>query len=1260
MRLVNQLLSRIAFLATLAIAMAGPAGATWCGNPLPPCDPSNPNSKCYQPPPPDPRCEPRECGKCTKSPCYVGSGVYVNSAVDLELPTPGFPLSAARYYESTHTIDGPMGHGWTSSLTAHLYYATYLLAAPNVVQREANITMPDGARYRFTENSNGTFTAPLGRYDSLVRNPDESFDLTLQRTTSKLHFASDGALMSRTDDYGNLMAHSYDSAGHLERIADQAGSGRFIDVYWGADGRISDLVDSAARQVTFTYDAAGLLRTTTDPLARETHYSYLPGRYVPLLASISDNWGRTLSTVSFDSKDRVTGYMELGVTYTYVYGYQNAPSKTAKLDSEGNTWIFTQAGAGLVTNEVAPGNSGTRSATYYADGSVQQQVDELGIKTHFTYDGSGRIITRTADYQGPSALTYRFTYHPDFPNHVISLTPENPTTGQPNLGWQAWRYDYYPLGAAAPGALHHSSRVLADGSTSEYVDTYEYDSRGRVVALTDAGGNRTDFVYKPTGDIDRVIGPANNDGGDRPETIYQTDAAGQIVAVSDLLGTKMLLDLDLLGRVTRATAPAPSANSALDFTTTYTYDDYDVASDLLLSHETDPNGSTVITGRDPWGRVVLQRDPLGGETFYQFHLGQLASTRDPHGYVTNYFYDARHRLIQRTFPDGSSETQTYWPDGELKTATNRSGTTTSYSYDRLKRVAGKLQGASNLQAVFSGQQLTAVTFSNGIGSEAHEYGYDLRYRLAYESQGSRGTVRYQYGQTDRLMSIATDGGPTAEYSHYPDGSVDTITWSELPGSFKYFYDLGGNTTQILFPNGQQRLFEYDQQRRKTRIENRHPASGNMAAFTLTYDETHAGASAPQLGRLTTATATVPSLQLSSAKSRYFYDSRAQLTRVEHDPSSPMGEDWTSWTYDLLGNRLTETSPSVQTSYNYQKIGGNPANWTRLLSEGTRSYEYDVNGSLLHRFDPTGDQHFSWSDRGELRSISGTSLASFEYDFLGRRVIVDAGTESTFLYSGSSALARTGDTNLEFLLGPGVDQVLAIKSGGQIQFLSVDALGSVISANTLDGTVVHATLYDPWGQINLSNGASAHGLGFTGRESADGLSWYYRTRWYDSRIGRFTQEDKLADFLPLSGRDLYSYVDNSPTQFVDPFGLLPCTAKLHGGPMSYGAPRISEGEWSQTYKHTCHPGQTGGFCPKFVPWGFYPLSGYELCGWQRMLTITRKWRMKLCFDMNCVCPAETYTDCEWVLGDEVTTKTDFDHTESTWIVANYTPCSRPFH
>jgi len=48
-----------------------------------------------------------------------------------------------------------------------------------------------------------------------------------------------------------------------------------------------------------------------------------------------------------------------------------------------------------------------------------------------------------------------------------------------------------------------------------------------------------------------------------------------------------------------------------------------------------------------------------------------------------------------------------------------------------------------------------------------------------------------------------------------------------------------------------------------------------------------------------------------------------------------------------------------------------------------------------------------------------------------------------------------------------------------------------------------------------------------------MNWYYRARYYDSAIGRFTSEDPITF---AGGENFYLYVANNPADLIDPNGL----------------------------------------------------------------------------------------------------------------------------
>ena len=84
-----------------------------------------------------------------------------------------------------------------------------------------------------------------------------------------------------------------------------------------------------------------------------------------------------------------------------------------------------------------------------------------------------------------------------------------------------------------------------------------------------------------------------------------------------------------------------------------------------------------------------------------------------------------------------------------------------------------------------------------------------------------------------------------------------------------------------------------------------------------------------------------------------------------------------------------------------------------------------------------------------------------------------------------------------------------------------------------GAVQATARYDSWGNL-LPGGGGIPQFGFTGREpDATGLT-YFRARYYDPTLGRFTQRDPIG---LAGGLNPYSYVSNSPQNFTDPLGLI---------------------------------------------------------------------------------------------------------------------------
>jgi RHS repeat-associated protein len=186
------------------------------------------------------------------------------------------------------------------------------------------------------------------------------------------------------------------------------------------------------------------------------------------------------------------------------------------------------------------------------------------------------------------------------------------------------------------------------------------------------------------------------------------------------------------------------------------------------------------------------------------------------------------------------------------------------------------------------------------------------------------------------------------------------------------------------------------------------------------------------------------------------------------------------------------------------------------------------------------------------------LIDYVYDTDNRRIakIVDVdgagvapATVERFVYDGQNIILTfdgNGNQGDRYLHGAGVDQSLADeKANGAIVWALTDHQGTVRDLVDLAGVVQNHITYDSYGNITgQTNPVVTILFAYTGREfDTETGQYYYRARYYDPTVGRFISEDLIG----FDGGDtnLYRYVGNSPTFFVDPLGLCPCDPSIWG-------------------------------------------------------------------------------------------------------------------
>lgn len=266
-------------------------------------------------------------------------------------------------------------------------------------------------------------------------------------------------------------------------------------------------------------------------------------------------------------------------------------------------------------------------------------------------------------------------------------------------------------------------------------------------------------------------------------------------------------------------------------------------------------------------------------------------------------------------------------------------------------------------------------------------------------------------------------------------------------------------------------------------------------------------------------------------------------------NSSVNDEDRVYSYDAVGNRLTETARGTTYHYCYHPTDcsqGPSANRLYAIRTGSptgplhRQFSYDNAGRLLAKRDGAGTPRYtvSYDGQGRARAIATPVFAdTFDYDPNAYRIRRNASDGyRKYLLEGEhlEAVYGAGDELQEtYLRGVVVDELVS----GYLYPTSTlharinytfhhDHLNSVTALTGHAGSLEETTRYDAFGApLNITLPGTGNDRLYTGREyDRDSGLYYYRARYYDPEIGRFITEDPIGF---AGGINFYAYVENNP-------------------------------------------------------------------------------------------------------------------------------------
>ncbi len=709
----------------------------------------------------------------------------------------GVSFAVTHNSQSAHISE--LGQKWTHS------YDLYMVSSTVGGVTKKTVHWGDDLSYAFTQNVDGSYSAPTGIHDQLVKNGDNTYTLT-KTNQVKYHYTTALYCDTITLPNGNALAIAYNAGNYVTTVTDA--TGRVLTFAYDGSNRISTVTDPLSRVWTFAYNGSNDLTSISEPALGGTTYSasftYNSGHDITDILSP----GGRHNTFGYDAYHDLTWEKDGALNQTS-FTYTSEGTDVTDPNGHVKTYTYTTGRVSQVTDEAAQ----NRYFTYDSSNNKTQTTDERGYNWGSTFDSAGNVLTSTNPYSATTTFTYN--------SHNRPLTVTAP------LGNQVVNtYD-------ANDNLT-DSKVKSSAGTVISDTSCVYDSNGLLTSKTDSNSHITSYGYSSNGDLTSVTTPNSH------VTSWTVNALGTRTGRTDALSRATTYAYDNWQRLTLVTFPNSTTES-------FAYD-----ADGNKTSFTDATGTTART-YDNAGRMLTES--VGGSTTATYvydatgKLGLLSTLTDANGRVLTHSYTNRDQLYTVSETAGTT-TYSYDAAGHETGVTNPNSTAVTKVYDN----AGRLTSVTNKNS--SGTTLSSFSYvynSNGLRSSVTEadssvvnYGYDGGSRLtseirtgtspysvsyALDGEGNRtsqtsgsATTSFAYSNDDELTATSSSsGGFVNSYSYNANGEQTGRTLSGIGYSLSYDYD--GQISQIT-QGASTTSFAYDAEGRRVS----RTAGGTTAKF----------------------------------------------------------------------------------------------------------------------------------------------------------------------------------------------------------------------------------------------------------------------------------------------------------------------------------------------------------------------------------------------------------------------------------------------
>lgn len=757
--------------------------------------------------------------------------------------------------------------------------------------------------------------------------------------------------------------------------------------------------------------------------------------------SAPGNQSTTLNIQSDDPDEPVTGVALSGVGL-------NEPDLKV-VDSQGDPndksidYSFTlNDGAGNQTKQetVTISNIGAQPLVVGQDGIIFATGTDYAITSIVSSSGgavnlsSSDPFDRTIDPAGAETWTVTLAFDPASNaafNDTLQIQSDDPDSPQTNLSLSGTgeQPQIANLADQLTGTTNISASTIFEIT---WADTYQ--ANDAQIEL---------FIDTDTNPADGLVSLVNNISEDDSEDVYDwqpdTGLEGSEYylyatitdgSVTNSVYSTEKVKIDSQGSFNLRSA-AKSANS------NYAYE-FEYKGTIYTGVTTLSSGNNVVS-------ITVPVSPTENATV-QFEVELVDSLMEPRD-VT---YDSLNQIKTSINGNGIVTTFYYNPIGLLEKTESSNGAKTEFKYDNLKR---RIEMIDSVGYVFYEydelDHLTArITSKNSVNGDSDDV-----------------KISYEYYNDGLIKRLVYPSGEDVRYTYDDAGRLKTVINQTRSLTFQYNYNAtSGLLENITRPNGVTTEFLYDNMARVRNV--RHEKSGVLIGE---YDYVvHPSGAAQEL------TINLPSSVTRKENYEYFDFSRIKSVIYSDDGIIDSNDLKVSYTYDQIGNRLTqvtEENEAVQQMLSYSY--GNENRLLKITDQSgnvVNEYRYDAAGNRIQKVSNEQTTSYSYDERNMLVSfIDEQNHLTFQYDGSGHRVQeTKNGTAKNFVVDPSRQIYEVLEERDEN------GQVTAIHTYGRVRLFTyypqqgttvyylTDRIGSVRHTLDTTGNSLQTYEYDVFG------------------------------------------------------------------------------------------------------------------------------------------------------------------------------------------------------